>query len=286
MLAHMEGMFKEVRKYLLEKGFKETLTKIVHEKKKDIAREFDIAVEDIVINYCKRNRIDTVLLTEEQGEVVISENPENIIVLDPVDGSTNFSRGVEGTAFSAAVLPYNKEGIMRPSEVGHAFIGSVISGAFVKGSKGKGAIYKGPFSGWKEIETRVSENKLISTACIEVDLDFGLDLTDDKTPEKEAMNHIFSFLKKIKYIRRNGSAALGMMQVAHGAVDAYVDVRGISKPENWMAAYLLIKEAGGVFTDPRGNDIGNVKNMETSTDYIASCNQEIHETILKLLPPK
>lgn len=88
----------------------------------------------------------------------------------------------------------------------------------------------------------------------------------------------------MKHIRRNGSAALGLMQVATGAVDAYIDVRDISTPENWLAAQLLIREAGGIFTDPQGREIEIDKlDLTRPYSYVASGNRELHDKILKCL---
>ena len=43
--------------------------------------------------------------------------------------------------------------------------------------------------------------------------------------------------------------------MASGGVDAYVDVRDSLSPENYMAAYLIVTEAGGVVSDRFGEPL-------------------------------
>ena len=96
------------------------------------------------------------------------------------------------------------------------------------------------------------------------------------------ISRVVPLMKAFRYTRRNGSAALDLSYVASGAVEAYVDVRDTSTPENYMAGHLLIVEAGGKLTDWEGRPIGQV-DLTTRKSYVGSANPMIHERILSIL---
>jgi fructose-1,6-bisphosphatase/inositol monophosphatase family enzyme len=68
---------------------------------------------------------------------------------------------------------------------------------------------------------------------------------------------VLSLLKSFKKVRYIGAASVDLCNVANGAYDAFIDIRDDLTPENFCAAQLVIKEAGGVFTDGLGNEITN-----------------------------
>ena len=101
MIKHLEEIFKIVRNYILKEGYKRTEIVKINPKGEDISTKFDLEVENIVIGYCKKHKLDVKILSEETGEFdLFSTKPEHIFVLDPVDGSTNLKRGIEGSTQS------------------------------------------------------------------------------------------------------------------------------------------------------------------------------------------
>jgi myo-inositol-1(or 4)-monophosphatase len=70
------------------------------------------------------------------------------------------------------------------------------------------------------------------------------------------------------------------MGVAAGSLEAYVDVRGILTPENFMAGALIIEEAGGVATDVRGRPLPAWKEVTEGFSYVAGANAAIHRKVL------
>lgn len=294
MLKHLEKMFEEARNYLLEKGWQEREDFVQNPAKPgDVSRKFDLEVERIVINYCKKNNLKVKIYTEESGEVKIVEKPEWTIFLDPVDGSVNFRQNIEGTAFSIAVAPgeVKIEQGFKPEKIQYALVGSIISGSTCYAAKGKGAYYKGIFNGFKETRVFSSKNKELENACVEIDLDFASVSEIEAISEKKSqkIERVFPLIypkRRTKFIRRNGSAALGLMELAMGAVDVYIDARDRLTPENWLGAYLLIKEAGGVFTDFEGNEVNEIRSFREAGSFLASGNRELHQKILNCLQGK
>ncbi len=286
MLKHLEKIFERVRTYILTKGYKRIEIVRVNPKVTDVSAKFDLEVEDVVINYCKENSLKLRIFTEERGEVNLCKHLDWVLVIDPVDGSTNFKKGIEGSSFNVAVLPASKK--ISPKDIQYALIGSLISGSYCQAEKGKGTFYQGFFSGFKKKRVFASKNTKLESACIEIDLDFALNEATTKI-NVEAGRKIERILpliypkRQIKHLRRNGSAGMGLMEVATGAVDAYIDLRDISTPENWFPAYLLIKEAGGIFTDWHGKEITEVNDLRQPYSYVASGNEILHQKILESL---
>lgn len=291
ILWHLKKMFEEARNYLLKKGWQETEKFIKNPAKPDdVSRKFDLEVERIVINYCKENNLKVKIYTEESGEVKIVEKPEWTIFLDPVDGSVNFRRGIEGSTFAIAAAPgeVRIEKGFKLEEIHYALVGSIISGSICYAAKRKGTYYKGIFNGFKEKRVFGSKNRELEDACVEIDLDFGsvseIEAISEKKSQKiERVFPLIHPVRRVKFIRRHGSAALSLMEVAMGALDAYIDVRDRLTPESWLAGYLLVKEANGVFTDMSENEVKEIRSFRDAGSFVASGNQELHKKIFKYL---
>jgi len=287
MMGHLEAMFRDVRNYALSEGYANVVTVGRNAKAGDVSKVFDLAAEAAAVEYCRREKLPFSILTEERGAISVASRPEWLLVMDPVDGSANFARGVEGVGFSVALLPYT-DGSIRPSDVKYGLVGSIISGAVCKAEKSRGCTYSGPFSGGKDKRARSSRQEDPSKACIELDVDFALNEASTKIDlvEGRKIGRVLPLLypdRQVKYVRRIGAASLGLMQVATGAVDAYVDVRDTLTAENWLAAYLLINEAGGVFTDWHGNEINEVRGLDEAFSVVAAGNPTLHDKLLKML---
>lgn len=265
MLLHLEKMFVEVRRFLAAEG-RTMLGELGRNPKGDITKEFDLKSEEIAISYCRKNSLPVEIISEETGNVSVSENPEYTIVLDPVDGSNNFSRGIEWTAFAAAVMPC---GSLALDKVKFGLVGNVFTGTVFEAEKGKGAFRDG--------------RKLVSSGAKELSkssLSIAFEFVD-----KSKLDRIFPLVKKIKFARRCGATALDLANVASSGYDGFVDVTDKCTPENFMAACLIIKEAGGAFTDAFGKNLGELE-MNRGYNIIASGNKELHRQILETVDMK
>ena len=261
MLSHLENMFGEVRRFLLAEG-RTMLGELGRNPKGDITKEFDLKSEEIAVSYCRKNSLPVEVISEETGNVMVSENPLYTIVLDPVDGSNNFSRGVEWTAFAAAVMPL---GHLELDKVKFGLVGNVFTGTIFKAEKGKGAFRNG-----KKISS--SGAKELSKSSLSIALEVGAD--------KQKLDRIFPLVKKIRFARRCGATALDLANVASSGYDGFIDVTDKCTPENFMASCLIIKEAGGAFTDAFGRDFGELE-MNKGYNIIAAGNKELHKQILE-----
>ena len=266
MLKELEEMFKEVQKYLLTEGRRQ-IEIIKKNPRGDLSREFDLKAEEIAINFCKR-RFDfpVKILTEERGTILTKEGkPKYVFVIDPVDGSTNFKQGIEASSFSIAAIPAEKP--VMPQNVRFGLIGNVFTGSVSKAEKGKGATLNG-----KKIST--SKTGQVEKAIVNIDLDFD---------EREKIARVLPLMKRLYQMRRIGSASTELSLVASAGFDAHVDVRDKLTPENFMAAYLIIKEAGGVLTDAFGEELPETGDLKKPFNIVASGNMGLHRQIIDLL---
>jgi myo-inositol-1(or 4)-monophosphatase len=230
---------------------------------------FDAGAEDVAVAFC-RERVHRPLqiLSEERGEIRIREDlgaPEFTLIIDPVDGSENFKRGIETTCFSVAVLP--AEAPLAPAGVVAGLIGNVLTGSYQTALRGQGA-----FAGGAPLRTSpVTE---LDKALVELECDFTA---------PGFLGRVQSLLCVAKEARDLGSSVAAQMGVASGGIEAYVDVRGGLTPENFMAGALVVEEAGGVVTDAFGHPVPPFAKMTDGFLFVASANASLHRQVLGAL---
>jgi len=183
-------------------------------------------------------------------------------IFDPLDGSSNFSRGVPFYCTSAAVA--DGEGL---AGVGWAAVRNLVTGDVYYAERGKGATKNG-----KRIMTSgVSE---LRKAIVAVDV------------SRAGVPTITRLAPLISDVRREvhmGANALELCLVAEGATDAFVDIRGSMRIVDLAAAYLIAREAGGVVTSPDGAELAVPLDLKARFSYLASANRALHEAILEKL---
>jgi len=112
--------------------------KIIAEPDRDIKLQADIESEQIIIDIL-RDKSNFPILTEEQGSIEI----ENVVVdgkykwiVDPLDGSMNFSRGIDVCCVSIALWEDTNPvlGVIYDFSRNEFFSGLVNEGAWLNGS--------------------------------------------------------------------------------------------------------------------------------------------------------
>ena len=217
----------------------------------DFVTNADVKTESIILESLKYYYPNSSYITEETG---IIKGDEETIIIDPIDGTTNFIHGIPLVGIVIAR--------MFKEEITDGVIYNPILNEFYWASKGKGA--------WcNNKRLRVSKrNNLID--CI-----IGTGIPHANRVYPKYLEEIDNVTKNCSGLRRMGAASIDLAYVAAGKLDAFWE-RGLNL---WdvSAGVLLIKEAGGKVTLPSGNTW-----TPNSNDILAS-NLEIHEEIrLKL----
>ena len=254
-----------VRQYLLAKGLKHREV-IGRNPKGDPTLGFDIGAERVVIEYFRTHIAAPLrIIGEERGVTDIGHGkPDFVLIVDPVDGSWNCSRGIEVGAFSAALIPAEDD--FRVENVHYALTGNLFTGTIYSAEKGKGA---------RRNATPIQSSQLEDLSDAVIGCEFTL--TRENNWKIRRVRDLFRLARRVVSM---GSAVTELCLVACGALDAHVDVRDELSAENFLAAGLIILEAGGMITDPTGAPIPPVKNLYEKTSVIASGNPILHDAVL------
>lgn len=207
----------------------------------DFVTEVDRAAEREIIRQLSTTYPDHAILGEESGASGIKD-AEYQWIIDPLDGTTNFIRGIPHYAVSIACL-YR-------GQVEHAVVLDPIRREEFTASRGRGAQLNGR-------RLRVSPAKSLEGTLIGT----GIPYKGRSEADIPAfMNSLEAVAKQTAGIRRGGSAALDLAYVAAGRLDGFWEI----SLQKWdiAAGLLLIKEAGGLVSDFKGGttywDNGNI----------------------------
>jgi myo-inositol-1(or 4)-monophosphatase len=230
----------------------------------DMMKPMDLAAEKAVVEILNQHNISFTLVSEESGIKKIGTSPEKCFVtVDPVDGSTNFMRGLPFYACSVAV-----SGKPWLAEVYAGMVADLYRDVTYTAFLGEGAFRDG-----KKIEP--SKITVLDDALI------GLDLNTYKV--KEVAPKVSALIEKTKHIRHFGANALELCYVADGLTDAFVDLRGKLRTTDVAAAFLIIKEAGGTVTTMENRQVNVELDPKQTVSFVASGNTHIHQKILSLV---
>jgi len=257
----LDDILERVREKLLSE-WREERDMLGFNVKGDETRKFDVMAERFLVDEIKKRYPEAAFFAEEEGEIG-GEGP--FIVLDPVDGSTNFLRGIGACSVSVAVAD---EPYLESVKVG--VVKNLISGDTYVGVKGMGAFLNGRL-------IKASDVSELGEAIVGVDLDF---------PDRTEVSKVFPLIMKARKLRKIGSNALEIAYVAHGGYDAFVDVRGVLTCESFLGAKIILEEAGGVITDGDGREIKGKVDLSKRWTIIASGNRILHNEISKVLKEK
>lgn len=231
-----------------------TFAVIKKENEENIVTSSDLLVQSFLIEKLTKLIPDSGLLCEENKLENI--NNEYVWVIDPIDGTTNYSRGIKDSAISVALV-HNKEVVL--GVVANIFIDEIFSA-----TKG----YKARLNN-KEIKVsnRPFKDGILCTAMSLYRKDLA----------KLCNDVIYEAYLKCNDFRRFGSCALELCYLATGRCDLYFEIRVF--PWDYLAAYLILKEAGGVLT---GYDSKTLIYDET-TPLIGANNLTNHNQLVEIV---
>ena len=199
--------------------------KVTEKNPNDFVTEVDEAAEQAIIEVLKTAYPDHAILAEESGASAnLHDDNENVWIIDPLDGTTNFIHGFPQYCVSIA--------LQQRGQITQAVVYDPTRNDLFTATKGGGAYLN-------EKRIRVTKRDKINDALIGTGFPFRA--TDD----------IDQYLKMFKImsqscagLRRPGSAALDLAYVACGRLDGFFE-KGL-KPWDLAAGSLLITESGGI----------------------------------------
>ncbi|QSX31289.1 MULTISPECIES: inositol-1-monophosphatase [Shewanella] len=195
----------------------------------DFVTSVDKEAEAAIIYQIRKSYPDHTIVGEEKGEDR-GENKDYVWIVDPLDGTTNFVRGIPHFAVSIALQYKGK------TEV--AVVYDPVREELFSAVRGRGAKVN-------DFRIRVGNGNDLNNAIIATGFPFK---SRQHTESYMAiLNEVFS---QCADLRRAGSAALDLAYVAAGRMDGYFEL-GL-KPWDIAAGDLICREAGGTVTDFTG----------------------------------
>lgn len=230
----------------------------------DPIKQIDLAAEKAITGTLLEHGLSFTLISEESGIKRYGAKPEQAyITADPIDGTTNLTRGIPFYATSIAVSTKPELRTVHAALVADLFHNTTYTAA-----KGEGARRNNQ-------EIKPSERADLAEAVI------GVDLNTYKA--REIAPRITSLIERTKHIRHLGANALELCYVADGTIDAFIDIRGKLRATDTAAAWLIITEAEATITTPEGKRLNAKLDPTEKLTFVASANQNIHKAILSLL---
>ncbi len=224
----------------------------IHEKEnKGIVTEIDLQSEKAILDIIRSNSKHPILSEESEIEI----DSETYWVVDPLDGTTNYSRQISLFATSIALIQNNvvKVGVVENPILNERFSAIEGLGAFLNSS-------------------RISVSKTDSLKGSVMFLNSGY--------SKDALDVFAKATQSLAdkcYLRKLGTTALELCYLAKGSADSFLSFG--DELWDYAAGIIIVQEAGGMVTDWKGN------NWNNTNSYIYASNRNVHEELLQHTDP-
>lgn len=217
----------------------------------DVVTRVDKESEEFIVNAITKRYPDHKILGEEGG-FRGNEASDYMWVVDPLDGTTNYSQGIPIFSISIA-LRYKDEtiaGVVYAPYLDELFTATKGGGAYLK------------YRGGEQKKIHVSQKQELNVSVI------GTGFPYDKhiNPENNTAN-VAKILPHTRDIRRMGSAAYDLCCVACGLLDGFWEM----SLSLWdvCAGNLIVEEAGGVVLHYRDDrNISEIAGNATIVDKL------------------
>jgi myo-inositol-1(or 4)-monophosphatase len=186
---------------------------------KEVKAEADVIIEDIIINRLSVSGLN--ILSEESGLIKTNSNSKLKFIVDPIDGTVNFVRGISNCSISVALFDGDDPifGVLATYPGGSIAWGGKKIGSFINHSK---------------IQVSSIKDSRKGVLCTGFPSRFQFNFN--------SMSAQMDLMSKFGKVRMLGSASQSLLRVAQGSVDAYSE-KGIMLWD--VAAGIAIVEGAG-----------------------------------------
>jgi len=250
----------------------------------DVTFAIDAAAEELLERFVEERAPGVAFYSEDRG-LVGADGAHTVLVVDPIDGTRPALAGLESCCVSIAAAPLDGEPRFR--DITHGCVVEIKSGrVFLSG----------------ELEARLSQNERLDRMF----WGFGF----RGRPARELIEVLAELIDGSSVggaVFDLGSSAFFMTRVITGQLDAVVEPSPLiyeevpelqaeferigggavltNPPYDLAGSWTLVKEAGGIVTDARGEPLDDRPLLgsgpEHQTSYVASANAALHEAILE-----
>jgi myo-inositol-1(or 4)-monophosphatase len=227
----------------------------------------DMVAEKKVVKALEELERPVFLISEEIGEVKIGKGPpEVILVVDPLDGTSNAIKKIPayGISIAMAPSPLRSHEIPGLQDINLGLVKNFATGDLYSGFKGLGAFLNGEKIGSSLIDD-------VSNSSVGAYIYRG------------DMNQLEPLCKTVRRMRTLGAVAIEISYVADGTYDAFVDMRDNLRVVDVAAAKIIVEESGGIVTDSHSRILDASLGVLEKTSLIATGNKKLHEEIMGIL---
>lgn len=194
--------------------------------------ETDLAVETAVLERLRTEYPEHAVLSEETSGGVTDWQSGWLWVVDPLDGTHNYSQGIPTFSFTIA-LCHDGEPVL-------GLTYAPVTGEEFFAVKGNGLTVNGE-------PASASATPSLAQSVL------GLDLGYDDSRAAKLLSLLTELWPGVQSVRVMGSAALGLAFAACGRFDVFV--HNFLFPWDLAAGILLVQEGGGLILDREGGSV-------------------------------
>lgn len=221
----------------------------------DLVTDADIASQAAIRREIADRYPHHLFVGEEKTSQVDVGDDEFVWLVDPLDGTTNYIHDYPCYAVSVAVA--------QGAELLAGVIYDPVADELYAAERGAGAYCNAA----RLTTSPISE---VGEALVAVSLPPRVG------PDSPDLADFVRVVQVAQAIRRSGSAALNMANLAHGRLDAFWATK--IQPWDVAAGVLLVREAGGVVTGRGGGEFD-----VWHPHFLAAAGPQLHETLLEIL---
>lgn len=222
------------------------------ESKKSLLTKVDLKAEKVIIDTIKKKFPDHNIICEESGTK--DNNSPYTWIIDPVDGTTNYSQGIPDFCTSI--------GLQKDDKIVMGAVYAPIRRELFFAEIGKGAYLNN-----KKINVS-KKDKVIDSIL-------GFSLPSLSSVAVNSLHIAADIFPKVRAIRNTGSAAINLCNVACARYDYYFSQS--IHPWDAAAGAIILKEAGGKVTGMKGEE------WKVGSIGISASNKILHPKFARIL---
>ncbi len=200
--------------------------------------DYDVRTENFLREQFARHLPEADMLGEESADTHAAKIAEGLtLIVDPIDGTTNFMQDYRCSCISV--------GVCDRGTMVYGAIYNPYADAMFLAERGRGATVT---ENGHTVPIHVSQRALSDSLVL-----FGTAPYYRDTLGEATFRSLWSLFQVARDIRRSGSAALDLANIAAGRCDVFFEYR--LSPWDYAAGSLLVTEAGGQITKLDGSPL-------------------------------
>jgi len=224
---------------------------------RDLVTDSDLAAQELIVEMVREHFPNHGFLAEEEDSSLQPGADGINWIIDPIDGTTNYSRHIPNYSVSIGISVDDSQG-NREMAVGVIYDPSCNE--LFSTIRGQGATVNGR-------AMTITSTDILSEAAL------SFDWSRKEAERALDVQMLVQMANQVRTVRSYGSAALGLAWLAAGRLDIYANYT--LNAWDLAAGSLLITEAGGIIGDMKGGPISL-----TGQGNVLAANPHLYASIL------